>query len=140
MRERTERFDDLTVIDDASDAARVARAFLRDEDREHFVVMLVNCRNALIGLHTASVGTLNQAVVGPREVFRAAILANAASIIVAHNHPSGDPEPSPEDITVTNRLRKVGELLDIHVLDHIIVGPYERYVSLRRLGHFDRSL
>ena len=139
VRERTQRFEDLEVMNDASDAARVARAFLQDEDREHFIVMMVSCQNALTGLHTVSVGTINQALVGPREVFRAAILANAASIIVAHNHPSGDPEPSPEDLVVTDRLRKVGELLEIPLLDHIIVGPYDRFVSLRRLGRFDRS-
>ena len=139
VRERTARFEDLEVMNDASDAARVARAYLGDEDREHFLVMMVSCQNALIGLHTVSIGTINQALVGPREVFRAAILANAASIIVAHNHPSGDPEPSPEDQVVTDRLRKVGELLEIPLLDHIIVGPYDRFVSLRRLGRFDRS-
>lgn len=139
VREGTRRFDHLPALDTADDAALAAREYLRDEDREHFAVLMVDTRNKLVGIHTVSVGTISQTVVGPREVFRAAILMNAASIVVAHNHPSGHLEPSPEDIVVTRKLAHVGDLLDIPLLDHVIVGPGESFASLRRLGHFCRS-
>ena len=113
---------------------------LQFADREHFVVMLLCTQNRLIGLHTASIGTLNTSLVCPREVFKAAILANAASVIVGHNHPSGDPSPSPEDQATTHDLRRAGRILDIPVLDHIIVGDRGRFCSLKRMGVFDSLL
>ena len=120
---------------DGPDAvAAVFAEHLKEADREHFVVMMLCVQNRLIGMHTVSVGTLNAALVSSREVFKAAILANAASVVVGHNHPSGDPTPSPEDLQVTRELRKAGELLDIPVLDHVIVGDAGRYVSLKRMG------
>ena len=97
--------------------------------------MQSDSKNQIIGIHTVSVGSLFAAIVSPREVFKAAILANAASIIVAHNHPSGDVTPSPEDIQVTKTLRDAGKLLDIEVLDHVIVGEDGAWTSLKRLGH-----
>ncbi len=110
--------------------------YLQHADREHFVVMMLCTQNRIIGLSTVSIGTLNAALVSPREVFKAAILANAASVILAHNHPSGDPQPSPEDVQVTNTLRKAGHILEIPVLDHIIVGDSGRFSSLKRMGFF----
>jgi DNA repair protein RadC len=92
------------------------------EDREHFVIIMLDTRNKLIGLHTVSIGTLNANLIHPREVFKAPIISNAASIILGHNHPSGDLEPSKEDYDVTDRLKKSGELLGIRILDHIIVS------------------
>lgn len=117
------------------DIAAVLFDYLEHADREHFVVVMLDAQNGLIGVHTASVGTLTAALVSPREVFKAAILANAASIVVAHNHPSGDPEPSPEDIHVTEVLRRAGTVLEVEVLDHIVVGDGGRFVSLKRRGH-----
>ena len=97
-------------------------------DREHFVVLHLNGKNNVIAKETVSIGTLQQSLVHPREVFKAAIHNGSAAIIVAHNHPSGDPAPSAEDRGMTARLMSAGELLGIKVLDHIIVGE-NRYYS-----------
>lgn len=123
-------------LDGPSDAARILCRYLEHEDREHFVSMMLDVKNQVIGIHTVSIGSLNCSVVSPREVFKAAILANAASIILAHNHPSGDLSPSPEDIQVTKTLQQAGKLLDIEVLDHVIVGESETVASLKLLGYF----
>jgi DNA repair protein RadC len=116
------------------DAVKTCEEFLAEEDRENLIVLMLSTKNDLLGIHTASVGNLTSAIVTPREVFKAAILANAASIIIAHNHPSGDPEPSPEDIEVTRVIKSSGELLGIPLCDHIIVGGQSRSVSLKRRG------
>lgn len=122
------------VLDGPTDAARILCSYLQDEDREHFVSMMLDVKNRVIGIHTVSIGNLNSAIVSPREVFKAAILANAASIIVGHNHPSGDVTPSPEDYQVTKALQAAGKLLEIEVLDHIIVGEEGAHASLKQLG------
>jgi DNA repair protein RadC len=106
---------------------------LRREQREHFLVLLLNARHECVAVETVSVGSLNASIVHPREVYRPAILAAAASIIVAHNHPSGDPEPSEEDTSITRRLAQVGELVGIALLDHIVVAA-RGVVSLRERG------
>jgi DNA repair protein RadC len=93
-----------TGISDAHDAVALLRRYLEHEDREHFVTLMLDVKNQVIGIHTVSIGNLNSAIVSPREVFKAAILANAASIILGHNHPSGDTTPSLEDIQVTETL------------------------------------
>lgn len=102
-------------------ATEIARRIGR-KDREHFVVLHLDTRHHIRGFETVSIGSLNAAIAHPREVFKAAILANAASIICGHNHPSGDPSPSDDDREIHARLRKAGEILGIEVLDHIIVG------------------
>jgi len=118
---------------------------LREENRlyavENFQVVLLNTRRKLIRVEQISQGTLDTLLVHPREVFKAAIAASAAAIIIAHNHPSGDPTPSEADIKVTRDLIRAGQLLKIDVLDHVIIGRAtpERskdYVSLRELGYF----
>ena len=106
----------------SADCARIIRNYLAGVDREHFIVLMVNRKNEVIGINTVSVGNLTGSIVSPREVFKPAILANAAAIICAHNHPSGDPKPSPEDREITKRLHDAGNLLGIQVLDHIIIG------------------
>ena len=111
--------------------ARWLRSVIGHETVEVFLVLCLNTRNGLIGYHEVSRGTLNETLVHPREVFKVAILANAASVILAHNHPSGDPDPSPNDRNLTARLVGAGELMGIDVLDHIIVGEGDRYVSFR---------
>ena len=98
--------------------------------REHFVVLLLNARHELQCRETVSIGTLNASIVHPREVFLPAILHSAASVVLVHNHPSGDPEPSEEDLSITRRLVQVGELVGIGVLDHVIVAS-RGLVSLR---------
>jgi DNA repair protein RadC len=90
--------------------------------REHFVVLLLNARHELQCRETVSIGSLNASIVHPREVFLPAILHSAASVVLVHNHPSGDPEPSEEDLSITRRLVEVGELVGIAVLDHVIVA------------------
>jgi DNA repair protein RadC len=109
-------------IRQSSDAVAVVRTHLENVDREHFIALLVNRKNRLIGINTVSVGSLTASVVHPREVFKPAILANAAAMILAHNHPSGDPQPSNEDRVLTERLVQGGKLLGIEIVDHVIVG------------------
>lgn len=101
-------------------------------DREHFVVMMLDTKHKVIGIHTVSIGSLNSSIVHPREVFKPAILSNANSVILAHNHPSGNTSPSPEDIAVTKNLVHAGEVLKIEVLDHIIIGDGMR--SMKQSG------
>jgi len=98
------------------------RSGLEDKDREFFVSVLLDVRKFPLGVNLVSIGGLISTVVHPREVFKAAILASADALILAHNHPSGNPNPSPEDITLTTNLKRAGEILGISVLDHIIVG------------------
>jgi DNA repair protein RadC len=107
--------------------------WMRNEKREDFVVLLADAKLRYIKQTTVHTGTLSTSVVGAREVFREAIREGASSIVVAHNHPSGDPTPSPEDIAVTKHLKEVGALLDIHVLDHVIIGE-GRAVSFKESG------
>lgn len=106
---------------------------IRREKREHFVVVLLDAKNRILKVSTIHIGTLTMSVVGPREVFREAVREGASSLVVAHNHPSGDPTPSPEDLEVTARLVEVGLTLDIPVHDHVILGDPE-WVSLRTRG------
>ncbi len=102
---------------------------IRYQDREHLVAFHLNIRHRLLRRRTVHIGTLTSVECHPREIFRGAILGSAAAIIVAHNHPSGDPTPSRDDIALTNRLREVGELCGIPVLDHVIVTD-GGYVSM----------
>lgn len=97
-------------------------------------ILCLTTRLGVICYHEVSRGTLNMALVHPRETFRAAILANAAAIVVGHNHPSGDPTPSPEDHRLTTRLCEAGTLLGIEVLDHLIVAGADRFYSFRDAG------
>ena len=116
-------------IRSSASAYTVLQEYLDGVDREHFVVMLLDQKNSAIGLHTVSIGSLTASIVAPREVFKVAILANCANILLAHNHPSGDCQPSKEDRAITQRLKEAGALLGISVLDHIIVGADGRYYS-----------
>lgn len=97
-------------------------SFLLSESKEYFFTLHLDGKNKIHCLDCVSVGSLNQSIVHPREVFKTALLSSAAAIILVHNHPTGDPSPSSEDITITRRLKEAGELLGIKVLDHIIVG------------------
>jgi DNA repair protein RadC len=122
-----------TVLTSPQDTANLFR-FLETKTQEHFCAAYLDTRNAVIASRTIHIGTLNMSVVGPREIFREAIREGAASLVVAHNHPSGDPEPSREDISVTQVLAQVGEMLDIPLRDHVII--YRRgFTSLRMQGH-----
>ncbi|MBP1931464.1 RadC family protein [Ammoniphilus resinae] len=116
------------------DAYKLVKEFLADADREVFVVTCLDTKNQPTAINICHVGSLNSSIVHPREVMKAAILSNSASILVAHNHPSSDPTPSKEDIEVTKRLMKAGEIIGIDVLDHLIVGN-ERFISLKEKGY-----
>lgn len=125
--------DEKASITSPEEAYKVLRAQLTHRNQETFVVLLLNSKNTLIRIHTVSVGTLDASIVHPREVFEPAIRASASAIILAHNHPSGDPTPSREDIALTKRLAKVAELVGIELLDHVVVGD-NRYLSLKEKG------
>lgn len=115
------------------DAADILVEQLRYLQKEHFVCLFLNSKNHIIAQETLSMGSLNASIVHPREVFRAAIKCSSASIVCAHNHPSGDPTPSPEDIQITKRLIEAGTIVGIDVLDHLVIGD-GTYVSLKEKG------
>jgi len=120
------------------DAGDVATYLIRqghaDRDREAFIVLLLDVKHRVIAEEVVTIGILDGSLIHPREVFKAAIAANSAAIIIAHNHPSGDPAPSGQDQEVTNRLRKAGEILGIPVVDHVIVGSTGAHFSFREQG------
>ena len=128
-----------SIVSAPGDAAALVREEMRLLDRESFRVILLNTKNAWLKTCAVSLGSLNASIVEPREVFKEAIGASAASVILAHNHPSGDPTPSSEDIAITKRLTRAGELLGITVHDHIILGRRSEgrdqdFVSLKEIG------
>ncbi|MCB8966527.1 MAG: DNA repair protein RadC [Chloroflexota bacterium] len=116
-----------------SDAANLLMSEMMFLEQEHLRLILLDTRNRVLNTPTIYIGSLNTSVVRIGELFRAAIKENAAAFIVAHNHPSGDPSPSPEDVNVTKQIVQAGKLLDIELLDHIIIG-HQRYVSLKERG------
>ncbi|MBO8141847.1 MAG: DNA repair protein RadC [Firmicutes bacterium] len=118
------------------DVAALLMAELRDLDREVFKVVMLDTKHRVISIDTLSIGDLHGTLVHPRELFKDAIRRSSSALILAHNHPSGDPEPSPDDIDLTARLVAGGRLLGIEVLDHIVIGD-NRYVSLRERGLVD---
>ena len=120
------------MVSSPADVARLVRGRIAHLDRENFVVVLLNTKNEVIGTPLVSVGTLSASLVHPREVFKPAIRASAASVILAHNHPSGEVEPSREDREVTKRLKESAKILGIEVLDHVIVG--DGYYSMKEHG------
>ena len=117
-------------IKSASDAAKLVKTKLGDKKKEYFVILSLDSRNNLIKVSDISIGTLNANLVHPREVFKEAIQATAASVILVHNHPSGDPEPSEDDLEINKRLVEAGEILGIGVIDHIIVSK-SGYLSFK---------
>ncbi|MBT2290503.1 DNA repair protein RadC [Paenibacillus albidus] len=128
------RLNEPVTIRSPQDAAEILTEQLRYLQKEHFVCLFLNTKNHVLAQETLSMGSLNASIVHPREVFRAAIKCSSASIICAHNHPSGDPTPSPEDIALTKRLQQAGEIIGIDVLDHLIIGD-SSFVSLKEKGY-----
>lgn len=124
-----------TQIRSADDAAEYVMDRLRHLKKEHFVTLHLDTKHCVIGEDVASIGSLDASIVHPREIFKVAVKRSASAILCLHNHPSGDPTPSPEDVAVTRRLCEAGKVLGIDVLDHIVVGD-GRFVSLKALGHF----
>lgn len=125
---------DNRYVRSPEDSYDIFKEYLEGIDREHFVVAALDTKNQPTFINTVHIGSLNASIVHPREVMKPAILSNAASIIVAHNHPSGDPSPSKEDIQVTKRLGEAGKMLGIELLDHIILGE-NSFISLKEKGY-----
>ena len=122
------------TIRSPKDAASFLMADMTSLKQEHFVVLFLNIKNQVLHRQTIFVGSLNASIVHPREIFREAVRRSAASIVCAHNHPSGNPAPSPEDIAVTKRLMEAGSIVGIELLDHIIIGDHQ-FISLNEKGY-----
>lgn len=113
------------------DAYKLIKNFLIDSDREKFVVACLDTKNQPVNISVVSIGSVNSAIVHPREVFKVAMLSNASKIICFHNHPSGNLKCSKEDENITNRLKECGEIIGIELVDHIIVGDNDKYFSFK---------
>lgn len=124
---------DIRKIGSPKDGVELGKKFLGDADREQLIVCCLDTKNQPTAINVVSVGSLNTSIVHPREVFKPAILSNSASIILFHNHPSGDPEPSKEDISISERIKESGNILGIKLIDHIIIGN-NSYCSLKERG------
>lgn len=127
------------TVSNASEVAKVLTAILAkdsevDQDKEHLWSIGLNTKNVIKFVDLVSLGTLTGSIVHPREFFRLAVKKGVANVICIHNHPSGDPTPSRDDIAVTNRLKSAGEILGIALLDHVIIGDNGRFISLKESG------
>jgi DNA repair protein RadC len=122
------------VVSTPEDVVRLCGTQLRGLDREHFWALVLSTKNQLLRMVEVSVGSLNASIVHPRELFKEAVRLSAASIVVVHNHPSGDPTPSGADLQLTRRLAKAGEVLGIELLDHVVIGDGGAHASLREMG------
>ena len=120
----------IEKVEEPEDVARYVIPSLRFEQKEHFLAMFLDIRNRILALSTISVGSLTASIAHPREVFREAIRYSAAGVILVHNHPSGDPAPSREDIQLTKQMMKAGEIMGIPVLDHVVVAG-DNFLSLK---------
>lgn len=125
--------EEKSVIRSPQDAAALVMADMGDLQQEHLRVMLLNSKNHLIAIHEVYKGSVNASTIRTSELFRSAVRENCPAVIVAHNHPSGDPEPSSDDIAATEHIIKGGKALDIEVLDHLIIGNH-KFVSLKERG------
>ncbi len=121
------------TIRSPEDAAAYLMTDMTALNQEHFVVLFLNVKNEVLHKQTIFIGSLNSSIVHPRDIFREAVKRSAASIVVSHNHPSGNPAPSPEDIEVTKRLTEAGSIIGIEVLDHVIIGDH-KFISLKEKG------
>lgn len=135
VKEKVERYELPKKIGCPEDVYRAITVItsVEEEAQEVFGVLILNTKLKIVAVHEISRGTLNSFMIHPREVFKPAVLHNAAAIVCFHNHPSGDPEPSKEDIEITKRLIEAGKTMKIEILDHIIVGD-DRYTSLKERG------
>ncbi len=134
VREPGVKLTERPSMQSPSEAAPILRDYIGDLDREVFVIAMLTARHRILGLHTVSVGCLTASLVHAREVFKPAILSGCAGLLICHNHPSGDPEPSAEDLALTRRLAAAGSLLGIEILDHLVIGEAGRFVSFRQRG------
>ncbi len=128
------QYDERYVIRSPEDGAKYVMEDMRFLSQEHFVCLYLNTKNQVLHRQTVFIGSLNASIVHPREVYKEAFKRSAASIICIHNHPSGDPTPSKEDIEVTKRLSECGKIIGIELLDHLIIGD-QKFVSLKEKGY-----
>jgi DNA repair protein RadC len=128
------------IVTRSQDLYPILREYYARHDREEMVVVLLDAKHRIIGINSVSVGSLTLSIVHPRETFKAAIVSNCAAIILAHNHPSGDPTPSQEDRALTKRLKDAGDIIGIPVLDHLVIGDDGRYVSFADQGWISGTL
>ena len=126
---------DKPIVKTPEDVAGLVEGRLKGKKKEHFLALMLDTRSRLIKVAEISIGSLDSSIVHPREVFKEAISATAASVIFVHNHPSGDPTASEDDVKLTKRLAEAGDIMGIDVLDHVIIGDKE-YLSLKREGLF----
>jgi len=125
--------DTKTVITSPENAAALVMEEMRHLDREHFYALFLNTKNHLLAREVISIGTLNSSAIHPRELFKTAIRRSAAAVILVHNHPSGDPTPSRQDIEATNRLVEAGNIVGIEVIDHLVIGD-NKFTSFKTKG------
>ena len=129
--------DESFIITCPRDIDDIARRFIgsHEHTEEHMYMFCLNTKNRIVGIFEISHGNVNSSIVGSREIFQKALLANAVQILLVHNHPSGDTEPSKEDIFVTKKIKELGEFIGVPLVDHIIIG--DRHASLREMGYFE---
>jgi len=137
IKENSGRYDVNKKIQSPEDVFEVVQKVIKASEypEENLWMITLNTKNNITGIFTVSTGSLNTSIVHPREVFKRAMLQNAASIIICHNHPSGDATPSAEDVSITKRIYDAGKILGIELLDHIIIGD-NKYTSLKERGVF----
>jgi len=128
------------VVRSPEDDVKHDYSFIGEEDREVVLVLILNTKNHVIAIDRCHVGTINSSIIAPREIFKSALLNNGSSVIIIHNHPSGDPQPSPEDLNVAKRIKNSGDLLGIQMLDFVVLGEKIetgriKHVSLKEKGN-----
>ena len=133
IKEAASTFHAKNRCQSSEDVYRFLQDIFENQDREHLYALFLDTKHAPIGMNHVAMGTLSTTIVHPREVFKCAILLNAACLVIVHNHPSGDPSPSPEDRALTSRIAEAGQLLGIALLDHVVIGN-GRYFSFADHG------
>lgn len=126
-------------IQNPTDAYNLLKNFLSDFDKEKFLVVCLNTKNEPVNIHTVSIGCINKTMVKPMDVMKTAILSNCNKILIAHNHPSGDPSPSKDDISMTERIKNAGKILGIEIIDHIIIAGIKYYSFLEDQLLFEKT-
>lgn len=134
LAEKSVDYDTREKFTAPEDVIALLSDLLDNRDREHCVVLSLNTKHRLLAADTVAIGTVANTFMGPREIFKTALTRGASAVILAHNHPSGDPEPSIDDRRVTRRLISAGEVLGVDVLDHIVYGSVTHWVSMKREG------
>ncbi len=133
VREIDYSYEKRPMINGMDDVVKAVKPMIADANKEFFIALFLNTKNGIIRQEVISVGSLNANIVHPRELFRTACMVSASSIIVAHNHPSGDPTPSREDMEITKKLAEAGKMMGIELLDHVIIG-YDRNYGFKESG------